>query len=73
MPQIQNAKQMLRTIQMANNPQLALQQMLQSNPRYAEAMQVLNGFNGDVNGAITALCNQKGINVQEFINAVNQL
>ena len=53
------------------NPQLALQQLLQSNPRYGEAMQVLNGFNGDINGAITALCQQKGINPQELMNALN--
>ena len=72
MPQIQNAKQLIRTIQMANYPQLALQQMLQSNPKYAQAVQILNGFNGDINGAISSLCAQKGIDANEFMNLINQ-
>ena len=73
LPQIQNAKQMIRMIKSAQNPQLALQQMLQSNPRYAEAMQVLNSFNGDANSAIMALCQKQGIDPNEFMNMLNNL
>ena len=71
MPQINQARQAMQTISAMQNPQQALQQMLQSNPRYGEAMKVLNSFNGDVNGAINALCAQKGINTQEFMKALN--
>ena len=67
------AKQAMQTVQMAQNPQLALQQMLQNNPRYGEVMKVLNSFNGDTNSAINAICAQKGINPKEFIDAFNQL
>ena len=71
MPQIQNAKQALNMIKMSQNPQLAFQQMIQSNPQYSQAMQLLNGFNGDINGAINALCQQQGISMQEFMDALN--
>ncbi len=70
MPQINSAKQILRVIESSRNPQLALQQMLQSNPKYAEAMNVINSFNGDINGAITTLCRNRGIDPQEFMNAL---
>lgn len=70
MPQINNAKQVMRMINSANNPQMALQQMMQSNPKYAEAMNIINGFNGDINSAITSLCKQKGIDPNEFMNAL---
>ena len=71
MPQIQTAKQAIRSISAMQNPTQALQQMLQSNPRYGEVMQTLNSFNGDINGAITALCQQKGIDPNEFMKALN--
>lgn len=73
MPQIQTAKQAMQAISAMQNPQQALQQMFQNNPKYGEAMRVLNSFNGDVNGAITALCQQKGIDKDEFMRALSQL
>ena len=66
LPQIKQAKQVLSAMQ---NPQAYLQQAIQNNP---QAMQVLSLANGDYNAAISALCKQKGINPQEFMEALKQ-
>ena len=60
---IKQAKAMLGSMQ---NPQAALTQMVNQNPI---VNQVIKQY-GSVDGAITALCNQKGINPQEFIEAL---
>ena len=57
------AKAMLGAMQ---NPQAALTQIVNQNPI---VNQVIRQY-GSVDGAITALCNQKGINPQEFIDAL---
>ena len=48
------------------NPQAALTQIVNQNPI---VNQVIRQY-GSVEGAINALCNQKGINPQEFIDAL---
>ena len=48
------------------NPEAMLNQIVQSNPMVS---QVIRQY-GSVDGAITALCRQKGINPQEFIDAL---
>ena len=57
------AKTMLGAMQ---NPQAALTQIVNQNPI---VNQVIRQY-GSVDGAITALCNQKGINPQEFLDAL---
>ena len=61
--QIKQAKAMLNAM---GNPQAALSQIVQNNP---QVNQIINQYGG-INGAITALCQQKGINPQEFIEAL---
>ena len=63
LPRIKQAKQMMSAIQ---NPQMALNQILQSNP---QINQVISQY-GSVDGAINALCQQQGINYQEFMDAL---
>lgn len=48
------------------NPQMALNQILQSNP---QINQVISQY-GSVDGAINALCKQQGIDVNEFMDAL---
>ena len=60
---IKQAKTMLGAMQ---NPQAALTQIVNQNPI---VNQVIRQY-GSIDGAITALCNQKGINPQEFIDAL---
>ena len=66
-------KQMLAMIKQAKaalgamqNPQAALNQIVQNNP---VVQQTISQY-GSVEGAITALCQQKGINPQEFMDAL---
>ena len=60
---IKQAKAILGGMQ---NPQAALTQIVNQNPI---VNQVIRQY-GSVDGAITALCNQKGINPQEFLDAL---
>ena len=60
---IRQAKTMLGAMQ---NPQAALTQIVNQNPIVNQTIRQYGG----VEGAITALCNQKGINVQEFMDAL---
>ena len=60
---IRQAKAALGAMQ---NPQAALTQIVNQNPI---VNQVIRQY-GSIDGAITALCNQKGINPQEFLDAL---
>ena len=60
---IKQAKAVLGSM---NNPQAALTQMLNQNPA---VNQIIRQYGG-VDAAITALCQQKGINPQEFMEAL---
>lgn len=70
LPQINSAKQILNAIRMSNNPQAVIQQVLANNPQYRQVEQLINGSNGSVEQAIYSLCAQKGINPQEFLDAL---
>lgn len=63
MAMIKQAKTMLGAMQ---NPQAALTQIVNQNPI---VNQVIRQY-GSVDGAITAICNQKGINPQDFLEAL---
>ena len=60
---IKQAKAMLGAMQ---NPQAALTQIINNNPI---VNQVIKQY-GSVDGAITAICKQKGINPQEVMDAL---
>ena len=60
---VKQAKTMLGAMQ---NPQAALTQIVNQNPIVNQTIRQY----GSVEGAITALCNQKGINPQEFMEAL---
>lgn len=63
MTMIKQAKTILGSM---NNPQAMLAQIVNQNP---VVNQVIRQYGG-VDGAITALCKQKGINPQEFMDAL---
>ena len=60
---IKQAKSILGSMQ---NPQAMITQMVNQNPIVRQTIEQYGG----VEGAITALCQQKGINPQEFIDAL---
>ena len=63
LPQIKQVKQILGSVQ---NPNAMLNQILQSNPQVS---QIINQY-GSIDGAINAICQQQGINPQEFMDAL---
>ena len=60
---IKQAKTILGAMQ---NPQAALTQIINNNPIVNQVIQQY----GSVDGAITAICKQKGINPQEVMDAL---
>ena len=63
MAMIKQAKTVIGNIQ---NPQMMINQLVQQNPVVS---QVISQY-GSVDGAINALCQQKGINPREFMDAL---
>ena len=63
LPKIKQAKALMGAIQ---NPQMAMNQILQQNP---QVNAVISQY-GSVENAINALCSQQGINVQEFMEVL---
>ena len=61
--QIRQAKSMMSAMK---GQQINLNSILQQNP---QVQQMINQF-GSVDGAIQAVCNQKGINYQEIMEAL---
>ncbi len=59
-------KQARSVLGSARNPEALLNQIVQNNPMVSQTIRQY----GSVDGAITALCRQKGINPQEFIDAL---
>ena len=61
---VKQAKQALRAMQ---NPQVAINQIIRQNPQINS---VISQY-GSIDGAINAICRQQGIDVNEFMNAIN--
>lgn len=70
-PGIQQVLKMKQTIQAAQNPQQALNQMLMNNPQIANAIQFIKNNGGDPKTAFLNYANQLGVNPQEIINLLN--
>lgn len=65
-PMLAMIKQAKAVIGNMKNPQAMLTQIVNQNPM---VRQVISQY-GSVDGAVTALCQQKGINPQEFMDAL---
>ena len=61
-------RQMIAMIKSAGNPQLMLNQLMQSNPQMQQVMQIVQKYGGDPNKAFYALAEEKGINPQEILD-----
>ena len=70
-PKMQQIKQMIDTVKMAQNPQLALNQMIMSNPQLKQVMEIVNQYGGDPDKAFRSVAEQYGINPQEIMNLFN--
>lgn len=65
---LNNVKQMMRTVQMAQNPQMALQAMMSQNPQLMQAANLVRSMGSDPRTAFFKLAAQQGIDGNAFIN-----
>ena len=65
-PMLSMVKQAKTMLNAMGDPQGTLNRLVQQNP---QVQQIIQQY-GSVDGAVTALCQQKGIDPQEFINAL---
>ena len=65
--QIKNLMQMIKG---SGNPQAMLQQMLQNNPQYQQAMQLVNQAGGDPRQAFYQMAQQMGVNPDEILSMI---
>ena len=63
-----NVKQMMRMVQTAQNPQVALQTMMNQNPQIGEAFNFARSMNTDLRSAYYQLAARRGIDAQAFLN-----
>ena len=65
-PMMGQIKQMYKAVQMAQNPQIALNQMIQNNPNMKQVIDLVNQHGG-VDNALNALTSQYGISQQDLM------
>ena len=59
---IQQVKGMMNTVKVASNPQLALNQMLMSNPQLSQAFNLIRGMGNNPQTAFYNYAQQLGLN-----------
>ena len=65
---IRMVKGLYDTVRMAQNPQMALQKMLQSNPNVKQAMDLINQGGGDPQTVFYNLARQQGVDPNQILN-----
>lgn len=70
-PGIRQVLQMKNQIQMAQNPQLAFNNMLMNNPQISNVVQLIKQNGGDAKTAFFNYAQQLGVNPQDVINLLN--
>ena len=63
-------KQMMNMIKTSSNPQMALNQLMQSNPQMKQVMDLVNTSGNSPEQLFYALAKQKGINPNEILDAL---
>lgn len=69
-PALGQVRQMLQLVRSSNNPGVALQMMAQNNPQLKQVMDVVNQSGGDPQKAFYTLCQQRGVDPQQILNAL---
>ena len=64
-PQVRD---MINMIKSAGNPQMLLNQIMQTNPALGQIMEIVKQYGGDANKAFYAVAEQNGINPQDILN-----
>ena len=63
-PQI---RQLLQTVRMSQNPQMAMQQLIQNNPQMKQVMDYVNANGGNPKDAFYKLAEEKGVNPDDIL------
>ena len=66
-PQI---KQLMQTIQCSQNPSMAIQQLMQSNPKMKEAVDYVMANGGNPKDAFYKLAKERGINPDSILDSL---
>ena len=64
------AKQLLQTVQAAQNPQMALQQLMLNNPEMKKAIEYVNANGGNPKDAFYKLAKERGIDPDSILNSL---
>lgn len=65
---IQQIKNLMNRVKMAQNPQLFLNQMLSGNPQLQQAINLIRQSGGDPKTAFMNMAQQMGVNPQDVLN-----
>ena len=65
---IQQIKNIMNRVKMAQNPQLFLNQMLSSNPQLQQAINLIQQSGGDPKTTFMNMAQQMGVNPQDVLN-----
>lgn len=68
----QQLKRLMNQMQMAQNPQMALNQMLLNNPNIAKAFEFIRQSGGNPQTAFLNYAKQLGVNPQDVIQQLKQ-
>ena len=67
---MQQVKNMMHQVQAAANPQLALNQLLMSNPQLAQAVSLIRSMGGNPQNTFYNYAKQMGINPEDVLNSL---
>ena len=67
-PKMQQIKQMMNTVRMAQNPQLALNQMVMGNPQLKQVMDLVGQNGGDIERTVRTVAEQNGFRPEDIMD-----
>ena len=63
----QPIRQMMAAVRTAQNPQLALSQLVMNNPQMKQVMDIVQRYGGDPMAAFTAMARENGMDPDEIL------
>lgn len=66
-PQMQQIKNLMRTVQMSANPQFALQQIINQNPNLKNILNLANSNGVNLQQLFYTMAQQKGVDPQQVL------
>ena len=70
MPNLSGVKQMMDMVRGAGNPMAVFQSLAQNNPKFQQVTSLVQQYGNDPKRAFYALCEQKGIDPNQILNAL---